>query len=174
MGSGWENLKIQLALKGLKCFVIINYLYYNSFYSSKGVFTWYRIESQSGINLLRFLHFPSCNSAIWTYSVYMTQEQKWSHSGSSSHLFSLRIETFIPVRDPWNHINGDQSSFRNETGSRPGQRMRSLGFLWFSAAHLQALYLVRPRLVWVSSETLSCKHGTKCCFSFRIKLTPVV
>ena len=75
----------------------------------------------------------------------------------------------------WNDINGDRSSFRNETGSRPGQRMRSLIFLWFSAVLLRALYLV-----WLCcstssfySETLSRKHGTKFCFSFRIKLDPV-
>ena len=72
-----------------------------------------------------------------------------------------------------NHINRDQSSFWNETGGRLGRRTRSLVFPWFSAALLWAHYLVRPRLVWVCLETLSCKHGTKSCFSFWIKLDPV-
>ena len=44
-----------------------------------------------------------------------------------------------------NHVNRDRSSFPNETGSLPGQRTRSLVFLWFSAVLLRALYLVRLR-----------------------------
>ena len=59
-------------------------------------------------------------------------------AGSRSGL-KLSIQCEILSR---NHINGDRSSFRNETGSHPSQRTRSLIFLWFSADLLRALYLV--------------------------------
>ena len=57
-----------------------------------------------------------------------------SRSGSK-----LSIQCEILFR---NHINGDRSSFRNETGSRPGQRTRSLVFLWFSAGSSSIRYHV--------------------------------
>ena len=126
------------------------------------------------MSLLRFLHSSSCNSAFeCTMFTWLRNEIEFipdrvrtgSRSGSK-----LSFQCEILSR---NHINGDQSSFRNETVSRPGQRMRSLVFFWFSAALLRALYLVRPRSVWVRSETLSYKYGSKCCFSFRIKLDQV-
>ena len=112
----------------------------------------------------------SCNSVFErTVFTWLRNESEVIRTSSrSGSKFSFQCEILSR-----NHINGDQISFRYETGSRPGQRTRSLVFLWFSAALLRALYLVRPRSVWVRSETVSCKHGTKGCFSFQIELDPV-
>ena len=69
-------------------------------------------------------------------------------SGTKVKLFRIkfapasRFRLKLSISFIWNHINGDQSSFRNEACSRPGQRMCSLIFLWFSAVLLRALYLI--------------------------------
>ena len=79
---------------------------------------------------LQFLYSPFCNSAfgctVFTRirnesEVIPDRVRTGSHSGSK-----LSIQWEILSR---NHINGDRNSFRKETGSCPGQRMRSLVFL---------------------------------------------
>ena len=80
----------------------------------------------------------------------MTQERKWSHSGSSSPQFSFQIKTFIPVRDlSQNHINGDQTHSWTRPANVPVSARVVLFFFLFSAVLLRALYLVRPHSEWV-------------------------
>ena len=67
---------------------------------TKGMFTWYRIEFQSGMNSLPFLHSPSYNSAFErTVFTWLRNESE----GIPDRLrtgYLFRIETFISVRDP--------------------------------------------------------------------------
>ena len=126
---------------------------------------------QSGMSSLWFLHCPSCNSAFectvftWPWNETKAIPDRACTCSRSESKLSFQCEILSR-----NHVNRYRSLFRSETGSLPGQRTRSLVFLWFSAVLLRALYLVRLRSVWVRSVKLSCKHGTKCCFSFRIEL----
>ena len=101
----------------------------------------------------------------------MTRGRNWSHSRSSSHRFfsgsKLSFQCEILSR---NHI----MEIEAHSGTRPAHVPVSarvvlffFGFLLSFCGLSTLLGFVR---VQVRSETLSYKHGTKFCFSFRIKL----
>ena len=128
------------------------------------------------MSLLWFLHSSSCNSAFKsTVLTWLRNESEAVPAGSrvapgsrSGPKPSIQCEILSR-----NHINGERGSFRNETGSRPGQRTRSLVFLWFSAVLLRALYLVRLRSSTSLFGNTFMKTRYEMLFSFQIKLDPV-
>ena len=123
-----------------------------------------------GMSLLRFLHSPLVTLHLRVQCLQGSGILYRVRTG-----FSFRTETFNPMRDPILESCKRRSKFISE--ARPAHIPVSARLVLFFFEFLLSFWGLSTQLSFVRArvrlETLSCKHGTKFCFSLRIELDQV-